>query len=70
METPNELTPEHRAEKLEAIYEELSQLVTKHGPTHLARGMKALDANHAILECIKALIAENEALKCSKQTTE
>ncbi len=73
MENQTDLTPEEQAVRLEETYEELSALVTKHGPSLLARGMKALDANLAILGCIKVLIVENGILKgnaCSKQTTE
>lgn len=47
---------------LEEQYDLIAQLVTAHGPRHLIRGMKALEANQAIVECIQRLLVKVRVL--------
>jgi hypothetical protein len=49
---------------LDAVLDELAATVTKWGPKHLIRGMTQLEANTAILECIKRLIFLQKCVHC------
>lgn len=62
---PEEITVEmiqERAKAMDDLFDEMSDIVTKYGPTYLIRGMSLLEAHKAIMACIKGLIAENKRL--------
>ena len=63
LRTCNEATPDELARQLDASYDELSQLVCELGPELLTRGMPPLEANRAIIACIKKLRLEMDALR-------
>lgn len=51
--------------ELDRSYNALSEFVCAEGPLLLTRGMAALEANHALMECLKKLKRErDEARGC------
>jgi len=52
-------------DRVEAICNELSELVCKLGPDMLTRGMKYAEANEAILNCLKSVVSDRDLLVAS-----
>lgn len=48
---------EQEAEELDLSFIRISELVCEHGPTLLTLGMKPLEANKALIECIESLVS-------------
>lgn len=47
------------AGRMEYLHDRISELVTKHGPQHVARGMKTAEVYEAIVACLEHLTGEN-----------
>lgn len=49
--------------ELDPILDDLSKLVTEHGPGYLIRGMTNHEASDAILQCVEKLVKIKEAAR-------